>query len=188
MIWGDKAPYTDIFANSKRALPDDMVYDLLTIDKLVGEFRHTDDYRTFMLELREKGIHPIPAHPKLGGYNNRRWAHLCKLTMVASLDRSNDLVLEAQDIKTALGWLLEAEASIGGVFSGSASGDAQVMDEVEHFVASFCEGLPEQKIKRFISDRVPIQFIHHTMNIMKESGRLIEVGPGVFRAKVFPKS
>ena len=70
------------------------------------------------------GEPPVPDHPKLIHYITRRRTHLYKLSMVASIDRSNALSLTQDDFNKALGWLIEAELTMPDIFkAGSTSVD-----------------------------------------------------------------
>ena len=74
------------------------------------------DFAKAMHNWKLLGQPPIPDHPKLIHYNTRRWAHLLKLTMVACVDRSNDLRLEVEDFNRAMLWLLQAEKQMPLIF------------------------------------------------------------------------
>jgi len=95
--------------------------------------------------------------------------------MVSAIDRSNALVLTRADFNRAMGWLLEAEGTMGEIFkAGATNADAQAMEEIIHFIKINDKGfgVSEQKITRFAADRIPIHSILRTIEILEKSGQI----------------
>jgi hypothetical protein len=96
--------------------------------------------------------------------------------MVASIDRSNALILTEEDFDRAMLWLLEAELHMIEIFkAGALNADAAAMDEILHFILinDKGQGINEQKITRFASDRIPIHSILRVIEIMEKSGQIV---------------
>jgi hypothetical protein len=106
------------------------------------------------------GQPPVPEHSKLIHYNSRRTAHLIKLCMVASADRSNDLRISLEDYQRAHNWLLEVEAVMVDIFKSMAQGgDSRAIEDTWHFIwAAYSKGkkpISSHIIVRFLAERVP---------------------------------
>jgi hypothetical protein len=189
MVFSDERIISeDFFAHSSRDLPRDMLHDLSLINSLTGQFSATQDYQDAINAWRKVGQGPVPDHPKLLHYNTRRLAHLLKLSMVAAVDVSNQLLLTREVFNRAMGWLLDAEQYMPEIFKAGAQGaDSKAMDEIYHYVlASDLKrlGVPEHKIVNFARERVPAHSVMRVLEIMERSGQ-IEVsvsGPRVWRA------
>lgn len=180
LIFSDERILGNDFAQKDEVFNTDLAHDLAIINTLVGEFEATQAYQDAINNWRSLGEPPVPNHPKLIHYVTRRKAHLYKLSMIASIDRSNTLVLTVDDFNRAMGWLLEAEDTMIEIFkAGAISADAQAMDEILHFIRindTAGHGVSEQRIIRFARDRVPIQSILRIIEILLASGQLELVG------------
>jgi hypothetical protein len=174
MVYASERPIVDVFKVPKTPKPVDLIHDIKIINTLMGPFKPTDDFARAMQNWKLVGLAPTPDHPKLVHYATRRWAHLLKLTMVASVDRADTLVLDVADFNRAMGWLLEAESYMPLIFqTGSISPDSRVMDEVVHFIKHHKGAVPEHTIVNFLRGRVPSNSILPIMNAMKASKLIV---------------
>lgn len=181
MVFSDERIISDdFFAHTSRDLPTDMVHDLNLINSLVGQFSATEDFRNAINHWRKLGQGPVPDHPKLIHYNTRRLTHLLKLSMVAAVDQSDQLLLTKEAFNRAIGWLLEAEAVMPEIFKAGGTGaDARAMDEIFHYVMSSDlkrNGVLEHKIVRFAQERVPAHSVMRVLEVMERSGQLRTIG------------
>lgn len=191
MIFSDERIISeDFFALPTLEMPSSMLHDLRLINSLSGQFEATEDYRNAINNWRKVGQEPLPNHPKLIHYNTRRLAHLLKLSMVAAVDQSNQLLLTKAVFNTAIGWLLEAEVFMPEIFKAGGTGaDSKAMDEIYHYVLSMDlkrEGVAEHKVVNFARERVPAHSVMRVLEIMSRGG-LLEVstsGARVWRAIV----
>jgi hypothetical protein len=177
MVFSDERIIADdFFAHASRDLNPDMVHDLSLINGLSGAFEATTDYRDAINNWRKADQKPVPNHPKLTHYNTRRLAHLLKLSMIAAVDASNQLLLTKEVFWKAMDWLLEAEQTMPEIFKAGATGaDSKAMDEIYHYVlASDLKrlGVSEHKIVNFARDRVPAHSVMRVLEIMERSGML----------------
>jgi hypothetical protein len=77
-------------------------------------------------------------HAKLQHYNTRRPRHLMKLCMIAAIMVSDDLIIDAEHVAVALGWMLDAEAAVPEMFNALRSGgDDQIIRDAWYFVYSY---------------------------------------------------
>ena len=179
MIFSDERIIGDDFAEVEKTYSADLAHDLAIINEQIGQFEVTKDYRDAVNNWRALGEPPVPSHPKLIHYVTRRRTHLYKLSMVSAIDRSNALILTKDDFNRAMGWLLEAEASMAEIFkAGATNADAAAMEEILHFVKIHDGeyGVSEQKITRFARDRLPIHSIHRVVDILERSGQIHLLG------------
>lgn len=156
MIYSSEQPIIDVFNTPKVEKPKDMIYDLKVINSLVGEFGWSNEFATAMHNWKLLGYEPRPKHPKLEHYNTRRFGHMLKLCMVASVDRSSALQLEIEDFNRAAKWLLEAESWMPDIFtSGVGSADSKAMDEVLHYIEKYGpKGISEHQVVNMIRSRI----------------------------------
>jgi len=115
------------------------------------------------------------SHPRLQHYNTRRTAHLLKLCMIASCDRSNQDHITAEDFRTALNWMFEAEGHMPDIFIAmSSGGDAQVINELYHFIMSYNvknKGvpIPSHMVYTFLSDKTSANSVTNIISVMERS-------------------
>jgi hypothetical protein len=175
MIFSDERFIGDDFAEHNTDLDPGLIHDLISISGLLGEFKVTEDYRNAVNGWRHLGEDPVPTHPKLIHYATRRRVHLYKLSMVSSIDRSDALYLTKDDFNRAMGWLLEAEATMPDIFkAGAGNADARAMDEIYHYVLTTGVKGPvdERKIVAFAKELVPLNSIERVVKIMEQAGML----------------
>ena len=173
MVHSSERPIIDVFNEPHRERPKSMINDLKVIWALEGQFNVTEDFGKAMHDWKTGGFEPVPNHPKLAHYASRRFAHLLKLTMISSVDRSNELILRIEDFKRAKDWLISAEATMPFIFKeGSIVPDSKVMDEIAHFVQTKGE-VSEHLVRNFASQRVPAMHIEYMMKQMEASHILV---------------
>jgi hypothetical protein len=175
MIFSDERSIGDDFADKDTGLNDDLVHDLRSISTLVGEFQVTEAYRTAVNNWRQLGEPPVPTHPKLIHYATRRRVHLYKLSMVSAVDRSDVLMLTADDFNRAMTWLTAVEAVMPDIFkAGAGNADAKAMDEIYHYILTMSTRgpVPERKIIAFAKERVPLHSIDRVVRIMQSAGMI----------------
>lgn len=179
MVFSDERIIGDDFENVSYEKPLDLITDLKHINTISGEFKVTEDYRNLVYTWRQNGEAipdvPIPSHPKLLHYNARRRVNLYKLSMVASLDRSDVLLLDRAAFNTAMGWLVEAERVMADIFrAGAAGADGKVMEEIVHFIQTMDQGkgVSEHLINRFACERLPIHTVGRVIEVLEKSGQI----------------
>ena len=176
MVYADEKPTIDVFNTPNKPKPEEMIHDLKLISTLQGQMGWTDDFAKAMHQWKLLGFIPSPQHPKLQSYCARRFSHLIKLSMVACVDRGNELVLRVEDFNRAMGWLLEAEATMPEIFRvGLTSSDAKVMEEIAHFVRRRGE-TSEHLIVGFARERVPAYAVKSVIDVMVNSGMIVSIG------------
>jgi hypothetical protein len=94
--------------------------------------------------------------------------------MIASVDRTNDLILEVEDFNRAMGWLLQAENLMHFIFqTGSVAPDSRIMDEVVHFVKRHKGPVDEHLIVNFMRERTSSMTVKSMLETMVSSRMII---------------
>ena len=174
MVYASERPLIDTLNTPPAPKPVDLIHDIKVISMLFGPFAFTQGFAKAMQDWKLLGQVPVPAHPKLKHYNTRRFAHMLKLSMIASVDRSNELKLDIPDFNRAMGWLLEAEALMPLIFEvGQVAPDSRVMDEAVHFIKQFAGAVPEYKIINFLRSKVSSNLVGPILNTMIASRMIV---------------
>lgn len=179
MVFSDERPMGDIFADTARRLPADMVTDLKVINHLCGQFTYEDGYKTAVNNWRALGQQPSPNHPKLTHYNSRRLTHLLKLSMVSAVDRGNKLHLTTTDFNRAMGWLHQAEDFMPDIFKAGAVGaDSRAIDEIHHYIIASDrgKGVSETIIINFARGLIPIHSVGRVIQVLSDAGLIRAIG------------
>lgn len=180
MLFSDERVIKDDFGELDATLSPDLVHDLRVITSLIGEFTASTAYADAVAEWRNSGEKPAVTHPKLLHYATRRRVHLFKLSVISAVDRGDAMVLLREDFDRALGWLVEAEASMGDIFkAGAGNADSKAMDEIYHYVLTNCIGgkkIPSTKIVNFAKARIPLTSIDKVIKTMEQSGMIKQAG------------
>lgn len=156
------------------ALNEKLEADIKEIGNLYGELKFTPEAAQFIDAWHMGGKLPVPDHPKLQHYLSRRSAHLLKLSQIACVSDSNNLVIEIEHIQQAMDWLFDLETHIPEIFKAmSSGGDGKVMDEAWHmlfqFKARYKKGAPRSLLIKFISQRVPSHAVERIIDLMEKS-------------------
>lgn len=162
------------------ATTPNIIKDLEEIFKLYGKFQWESKATNAIQEWYKAKGPPIPDHPKLFHYTTRRTAHLIKLCMIASAARSDDLIITLENYQEALGWLLDAEASMPEIFKAMASGgDRQIMDDTWYYVYKLYvkekHAILQSRVIDYMSRRVPAFKIASMLQALVSAGILKQV-------------
>lgn len=173
-IYSDERNRVDDFAQEGSIdVPEDLIHDLQIINALIGKFSVTEEYRVAVnlwLDMTDKGLLAKPTHPRLAHYCTRRKEHIYRLSMIASVDRDNTLVLTKDDFLRANDWLTEAEGDMAKIFKGQTeTSDGAVMEEAVHFIEANSP-LAEHRLVRFIGERVPAHAVLRVIEVIEKSG------------------
>lgn len=158
---------------------DALKEDLKTLLKLHGEFKWTKDAKVAIQEWHTSGRKDTePQHTKLEHYIARRILHLLKLCMIASVSRSNEMIITVEDYERALSWLLMAEATMPDIFRNmTQKSDAAVIQEL-HFhmwqkYAKDKKPLHESYLVHFLQTRVPSERVMRIIEIAERAGIIV---------------
>lgn len=175
LVFSDQRLTVDDFAEHGPSRFADLLADLQHIMTLSGKFTVTDEYRAAVNQWRDLGFPPVPAHPRLTHYVTRRRVHLYKLSMIASINRDDDLLLTEQDFLTGFEWLCQAENTMADIFkAGAVNADGQAMDDIVHWIkiTDLGDGVSEQRIVSYARDKVPLHSILRIIEILENTGQI----------------
>ena len=179
LIYSGVRVRVDMFAErpDQSALEKLVHEDLAAIHSMYGAFSMEPAFKELFQGWYAKDCPPIPTHPKLEHYLPRRHIHFLKLCMVMSAARANDYVLRVEDYQHAMDFFLEAEGHMADVFKAVRSGaDINVIDEAYNFVYTIYikekAPVPEHRIIRFLSERMPSHSVAKVLEVMCQSGML----------------
>lgn len=188
LIYSGEKTSRDPFAEDESApimgrLHGDLLHDLKNIALEFGRMSFTTPAAAAIKAWINSGCQPEPAHPRLQAYNARRIAHLLKLCMVASMERSGDKVISIENYSTALNWLMEAEGQMLDIFKSMVvGGDSLAMEECWNFVwtlfAKEQKPVQEHRIVHFLRERVPAHSVMRVLEVMVKSRMFTIVDAG----------
>jgi len=141
MVYHGEAVEVDLFGEQKRSnsLWDDLVHDAKLFMNLYGKLEWTPEAIELITSWNKTGRLPVPSHPKLTTYNTRRIIQVIKLCIIASVSRSNELIIREDDVATAIAWLLEAEQFMPEIFKemgGAQGGTGGLLLDLHHWAMS----------------------------------------------------
>lgn len=171
----DRGELLNIFRRKLNGSIDDLVNDIKVIHDAKGEFVATEAYIDAQQEWKESGFSPEPKHPKLEGYNARRYTHVIKLSIIAAIDRGAKNIIDEEDFFKALAWLQEVEAFMPEIFKigNTANTDSNAMREIQHQIQQFGKrGVPEQKVIRIAQEYVSAYAVKPVLEVMERSGMI----------------
>lgn len=164
-------------------LATQLVNDLRLIGRLSGRFEFSDDAKSAIVQWQKSGQHPKPTHPKLEHYCTRRLRHSIKLSMIASANRSDDMIIHVDDFQEALSWMHEAEEAMPKIFLEIVGkSDAQVLNELYHFVNGLWnfpttkgQSIRRGQLVNFLRNKVPAMQIDKIIDTAVEAELLIKM-------------
>lgn len=181
MVYSGETAFTDLFAelDLNNELYKKLVEDLKDIYKVFGEIRVDMETQEALNAWGRAGGPPIPEHPKLVTYRQRRIAHLLKLCMVSAVACDSERIITLENFTEALDWLVELEHAMPDVFKSlKIGGDARAIEECYHYVYQKFHQLgkkpvPEHMLIAFLQERVPAHSVDRIIDVM-ERARLLE--------------
>lgn len=176
----------------------DLITDLRQVSRLEGEAEFAEETKKAIKKWLRAGKPPVPEHHKLEHYSSRRLHHALKLSLIASVDRSNDLKILPEDFQTALGWMIEAEKNMPQLFlEMSGRGDKQLLNDLYFHVkqiqeAPLWQGRPVRKsqLVDFLLHKAASWQVDQLINSALEAELLIRcpMPDGEIRYKFNPKA
>lgn len=183
MVYTSLAPEKGFFAESAR--PADARQHLIDrlgqLAGLWGQMKWQPAGAKIMREWFESGGAPAPGHSKLQHYLPRRIRqHAVKLVMVATLSRSAGLVIEEEDVRRAIAWLLAAEATMADIFRAMVGkSDRQVIEDLHDYMFKIWgrekKSVPSRLIANWLSIRLPSDKIDKVWSVAERAGIIARV-------------
>ena len=166
-------------------LYDALVHDLKLVGGAQGQFEFTTEARAALDEFftfeSEGGLQlggpPIPGHPNLRTYCERRHVQIEKLMIVRALDLGES-ILTLDHFNWAHDMLLDAEAFMDEIFKeGHTGSDMMLINNCLHaiagmYVASKRKPVKEEKIQEFLIKRVDAFKVKGIIGVMVDNNKI----------------
>lgn len=177
LVYSDEQRLVNDFGSVRREVDQDLLHDLKSIYGCIGEFTVTKEWDDLVMAWRTSGEGTKPSHPKLVFYNSRRKVHLYKLSMIAAIDKGDDLTLSPDTFTTALKWLEEVEVNMPLLFSaGSTTIDGRAMEEIVDFLRRAGKPVPQYRVIHFACGLIPNHSVIRVLQLMELAGQIEEAG------------
>lgn len=186
MIYSGTPIRASLFGKKQKLDFADLVHDIKMVTGLHGEMDWTLNAQAKIVGWFEGGMQPVPNHSKLKHYLPRRILNVIKLSMISSVSRSNELVIDEQDVQRAIDWLIEAEALMPEIFKDmSGASDTQIIQDMHYFVWEIYSRtqapVHRSRIEQFLSARTPAYNVQHIMKLCENTKVLIPMGIDIFK-------
>jgi hypothetical protein len=185
MVYSDSVPKKDPWYKTpgRKELRDNILRRLGYISAQYGRMRVNKEAENLVREWDLADGPPTPTHSKLVHYNRSRTQLLIKLSMIAAISRTGEIIIQGQDVTRALGWLLEAERRMPDIFRAmTGKSDSQILEELHYFViAKYRESnkpVDSKHIYEFLSFRATSDKLDSLILTAEKTQRMVRVGNG----------
>jgi hypothetical protein len=177
-----------ILSKQDLALRDILVIDLEIISQKMGEMKMNKIAMEFFRDWYENlPLDEITTDPRFEGYFERKHIHLIKTSMILSACRSDDLIIELDDVQKSLYMLDQLESKMINAFgSAGRSMMAADIDEVIKLLKKQKE-VERGELMRGIWRNVDYRTMDQVLNAIREMG-LIDVvrrGAGITARTIY---
>jgi len=184
MVFSGEPVLKNLFGVPKEqeALKSALMEDVKSVASLYGRKDGTPETAAMIQEWEDEGGPPAPDHYKLVNYLGRRTTNMLKLCMVASISRSNELIIRPDDFFMALEWLKSAEALMPDVFKSmrSSTTDVVAMEEAWYELWKISQKDPrpisESRVLALLTRQVPSFNLPRVVDLMIRLNMLTVVG------------
>jgi hypothetical protein len=107
---------------------------------------------------------------------------MLKLMMVASVSRSNEMIVREEDFHSALAWLLEAESFMPDIFKSmrGSTTDAVAMEEAWYYLWQTAvkdnKPITESRVLQLLARYLPSFSIHRALDMMIRLNMITVIG------------
>lgn len=187
MVYCGETPRKTLFTNGPSIVEEErpefkvLLSDLKSMVARCGEMKPTAKAIELIQAWEDSGGKPLPEHSKLINYNTRRTTQLIKLSMISSMSRSDDLLIDVEDYQTALGWLMEIEAVMPDIFRAMNTGgtDSSSIEEAWRYIyqthIQTGKTVSEFQLVHFLQNRVPAHSVMRIVELLIKSNMIVRV-------------
>jgi hypothetical protein len=183
MVYADDKVDVPLFEERAEVpgLESDLIHDLEQISLIKGDYVWEDSTALALQAWVVEGMKPKPADPRFAHYCARRLAHLTKLCVISAAARTDELVIRAEDLKTAQNLLLEAESvMVGAIKAFGANPLKEQIASAKAFIETnfkiMKRPVPEQIFLRFLYNEIPLQYVDAVIMALVNSAYIRAVG------------
>jgi len=156
-----------------------LMNDLTQIKSLVGKFKATKEMMNTYYDWYDQMPEDCPFDVKyFSGYWSRRANHVMKLSMICSASRSNDMIIDKEDLLRAITLLEETEKKMPSAFRGVGRSDlAQTTEAILTEIVRRGEVTTSELLSCFYSDVTAWELdrIIATLNAMKAIDVIVDM-------------
>jgi hypothetical protein len=180
MVYANKCPSLSIFDpyEPREALEKKLIAGLVKISKLYGQCSWAKDAIEEFINWEALGFAPVPQHPKLEYYCNRRGKLFAvRLAMISAISRGSNFVIDKEDVVRAKGWLLAAEDSMPFIFRDMVyRSDVDVINELLAYAVreygTTRKPVHESVLLSFLQRKTLADKADKILSLMERSGQL----------------
>lgn len=189
MVYSSETPKLSLFhkANREHNLQDKVLYRLSQFRSLYGNMQWEEEAMSLVDDWYMNGELPVPSHSKLQFYCKTRGVFALKLALIASISRSDEMIIRKEDVDRGLGWMIEAERVMPDIFRAMVGkSDKDVISEMHMYVtAKFgsMAGKPlsermvqGESIRQFLLERVPHEKVESIIRAAEAANIIARVG------------
>jgi hypothetical protein len=185
MVWNGQPEVKSLFLQAAldQGAEARMCQRLIEISLLYGRMQWEPAAAERIDTWHMEGEQPKPTHTRLVSYNNSRTHFLIKLSMVASISESSEMVIRLRHVDRALAWLLGAEEVMPEIFRAmKGNSDAALMEElyrkmIELYARNNRKMINEDILWAFLTARTPTQRVGQLITAMEKAGLIENVNP-----------
>jgi hypothetical protein len=190
LIYASEKPDVDFFEEHDEDNQDmyrRLAPPLNDIFHLSGKFEWTDEAKNELRNWKQGGFQPVPEHSRLRHYLTRRETHVAKLAMISAVSSKRKLVVDENDAKRAIQWLIKAEARMPDIFrSMGQKSDTQLIKDLHFHIYQLWASVErskrvpvnEKEFYKFLSERVPSERIEKILEMAVRTGAFKTAGNG----------
>lgn len=158
---------------------EDIRKQLKEVSELCGLMKWKQDAAAALVEWNSLGAPPVPDHPKLHHYCERRVGHVLKLAMISACSGGRFPSIHLEDVERAMDWILMAEETMPQLFRAMAgSTDGKLMDDCWHhcYKRYLIDQKPilEQDLITYLSMHTDAHNVNRVKDLMAQRGLLKE--------------
>jgi hypothetical protein len=184
LIWNNRAERNTLFTFPPldEDLKKNICDRLHEIFSLQGEMKWYDDKPIALLRRWDDidGPYIPPNHHHLQYYNETRTIHAIKLSMIASMSESANMIIKLHHVERAIQWLLDAEAVMPEVFENMKEQNS----DYDYMLGLYAHALKKQStppthnvtdatLITWLNRKVPTQKQRTILAAMQASGSLV---------------
>lgn len=157
----------------EKRMYESLLRDLNEIHLLKGQFKWTESFfeRWMQWYPEQEARDDERFHGHMATYKERRATHLLKLSMIMSVSRSDELVIDRIDLDRGIEWLEEVERLMPLTFAGFGESDrAALIQQILSFIATTKTTTIGELARVFIND------IDTTSDLLEILGVLVSAG------------
>lgn len=180
VIFSDDSQRKSLFGGTPEIYQDrlkSLLSDLRGVSSLRGEFTFAPGVAEALDSWYLGGMAPVPVHPRLATYNERRHIHLVKLLMIVSAAESDLMIITMEHLTKATGYLLEAETLMPEALNKmSHTIESSHYEDAIAFLTKFCtqhkKAMTEMDFRLYLLRKFPAKDIRSIIDELIQTGAI----------------